>query len=472
MKAALYTLALIIGLGGMLQAQKYGEDSVTCRENLYIYYELAKKKKYLEAYDSWKIVYETCPASSKNNFIYGPYIVKAKIKEAADAGDTATESSFKSKLMEVYDNRNVHFPGSESKVATYKALDYFKYYKGNNKEAYDLFSKALEIGGQEQPAAFFNYLFAAAAGMFNDKKMDTEGVFGVYNVAYEGVEFNNNALNLTIAKLIYKRDSLGTALDAKEEKELGKAERELARYTSVENNLNKIISRIATCDKLTLIYNDEAFAANSADTVWLKRAATMLQKERKNAEGEYEDCTDNPIFFKVSEALYTLEPSAPAARAMFIMAYRDGDMAKATKFIREAIKFEIDPVKRSADYLKLAAVLQKRGSLAQAKAAAINAANLNKSNGDPYVVLATIYAQAQGTCGDNVFEKKAVYWAAINKLNYAKSIDASVSSKADRLIASYKKQLPDKSVIFQLGKVEGDSHTIGCWINETITVSY
>ena len=44
MKAALYTLAFVIGMGGLLKAQDYGEDSATCRENLYIYYELAKRK--------------------------------------------------------------------------------------------------------------------------------------------------------------------------------------------------------------------------------------------------------------------------------------------------------------------------------------------------------------------------------------------------------------------------------------------
>ena len=72
MKATLYTLAFLIGLGGLLKAQDYGEDSLRCRENLYIYYELAKKRQFLEAYDSWQIVYDICPGSSKNNFIYGP----------------------------------------------------------------------------------------------------------------------------------------------------------------------------------------------------------------------------------------------------------------------------------------------------------------------------------------------------------------------------------------------------------------
>lgn len=472
MKATLYTLVFVFGLGGLLKAQDYGEDSIGCRENLYIYYELAKKKQYVEAYESWQKVYDMCPASSKNNFIYGPYIVKAKIKEAQKAKDTAAESKFKNLLVEVYDKRNEYYPGREADVAARKALDVFQYFKGENKKAYDLFVKALEIGGQEQSAAFYNYYFVTAARLFNEKEFSIEEVFNAYNVVNEGIEVNNNALNVTIAELVIKRDTNGVALDDKELKSLAKAERELDRYTKVESNIGKILGPIATCEKLTLIYNEESFAANSADTLWLKRAAKMLTKERRNEEGEYEDCTDNPIFFNISEALYRLEPSAPAARAMFIMAYRGNDYSKATQYIKEAISYELDPIKRSNDYIKLSQVYLKLGSLASAKRAAINAANANKGSGDAYVLLAQIYAAADGTCGANVFEKKAVYWAAIDKLNYAKSVDPGLASKANRLIAAYKKQLPNKSVIFQLGHVEGEKYTIGCWINETVTVAY
>ncbi len=472
MKTTLYALALILGLGGVLKAQDYGEDSVKCRENLYIYYELAKKKQWLEAYPGWEYVYNNCPASSKNNFIYGPYIVNAKIDEAEKAKDAAAEKKYKNMLMEVYDKRNQYFPGKEGYVAARKALDMLRNFPDSTKATYDLFKLALELDGPEQSAAFYNYYFVTAARLFNDKIFTVEDVFNSYNVVMEGIEVNTNALNITIADLVEKRDSNGVALDQKEERELAKADRELDRYVKVESNIEKILGPIATCDKLNLIYNEESFAANSGDTLWLKRAAKMLQKERKNDEGDYEDCTDAPIFFKISDALYKLQPSAPSARGMFVMAYRNGDYDVATKYIKEAIGFEVDPIKRSNDYIKLSSVYLKRGLLSSAKGAAIQAANLNKSSGDPYILLGTIYAAADGKCGSNVFEKKAVYWAAIDKLQYAKSIDASVSGKANKLINIYKQQLPDKGVSFQLGHTSGEKYTIGCWINETVTVSF
>jgi tetratricopeptide (TPR) repeat protein len=472
MKTTLYALAFVFGLGGALQAQNYGADSARCRENLYIYYELAKKKQYIEAYESWQVVYEICPASSKNNFIYGPYIVSAKIKEAKAANDAAAGLKFKNLLMDVYDGRNTHYPGKEGYVASRKALDMLKYFPDSIKGSHDLFKLAIDLDGPEQSAAFYNYYFVTAAKLFNKKTFTVEDVFQAYNVVMEGIEVNTNGLNLSIAELVMKRDTNGIALEAKETALLEKAERELGRYTKVESNIEKILGPIATCEKLNLIYNDETFAANKADTVWLKRAAKMLQKERKNKEGDYEDCTENAIFFSISEELYKLQPSAPSARGMFVMAYKGGDLTKATAYIKEAIDYEIDPLRRSNDYYKLAQVYIKRGNLPAAKSAVMQATNSNRSNGDAYVLWGQIYASADGKCGNDVFEKKAVYWAAIDKLNYAKSIDASVTNKANRYIKAYKEQLPSKTILFQLGKVEGEQYTIGCWINETITIAY
>ena len=86
--------------------------------------------------------------------------------------------------------------------------------------------------------------------------------------------------------------------------------------------------------------------------------------------------------------------------------------------------------------------------------------------------MATIYASAAGDCGANAVEKNAVYWAAINKLTYARSIDPSIADKASQLISAYSKVVPDKGVAFQLGFKEGDSIDIGCWINETVSIKF
>lgn len=472
MKKLLWIFIAAVGLNSIASAQsKYGQDSAKCHENLYIYYELAKAKNYDEAYEPWRIVYDICPASSKNNFIYGPRIVKAKIKKAAK--DSAVKKEFVKLLMDVYDNRLIHFPGKEAYVKGIKALDMIKYKHGESQEIYDLFISALEIGGQEQSAAFYNGLFRVSARLFNEKTFTNEDVFNAYGVVIEGIEVNNNALNRTIKTLTVKEED--GSLDDKQKKELAKAKRELERYENVESNAEKIIGKIATCDRLTIIYSDESFEANKTDKVWLDRASKMLLKERTDAEtGESEDCSDNPVFFKVAEALYQLEPSISAARAMGKLAYKNKDFSKSSAYFTEAGTQEVDPKKAAKDYLTISAIQLKLGNLTASRNAAVKAASLRKNWGDPYLILASVYASADGKCGANVFEKKAVYWAAIDKLNYAKSIDSSarVSSKANKLIAIYKKSVPNKGVAFQLGHEAGEKYSIGCWINETVTVTF
>lgn len=470
----LILLVAVFGGGGIstYAQSKYGEDSVKCRENLYIYYELARKKQWLEAYDGWYYVIENCPQSNKNNVIYGPYIVEAKLKEAKKAGDAAAETKFKNMLLEVYDKRNKYFPGQEGYVYARKALDVVQHFPDSSQMAYDPFKKALEIDGPEQSAAFYNYYFVTAARLFNDDVFEVEDVFNAYNLVIEGIEVNTSSLNKTISNYSYERDSNAVALTDKQKSELAKAERELERYQKVESNIEKILAPIATCDKLDLIYNEASFEENKADTLWLKRAVKMLQKEREGKDGQTEDCTDLPIYFKISDALYKLEPSAPAARAMYIMAAKNKNYSQAAKYIKEAIAIEIDPLKRAEDYLRLSRAYLATGSLSGSINAARKAASFKKNWGDPYVTLAQAYAAADGQCGSNVCEKKAVYWAAIDKLQYAKSIDPSVSNTANRLIAAYQQQLPGKGVCFQLGYTDGTEYTIGCSINEKVTMTF
>ncbi len=467
MRKLLWVLIAALGMNTVAQAQpKWGEDSVKCRENLYIYYELAKAKNYLEAYDSWIYVFENCPASSKNNVIFGPYIVEAKIKAAKDP---AKKEEFKKLLFKVYDKRTELYPDDEAYVLERKGLDVLQHWPDSTKMAYNLFKQALELSN-EHSAAFYDKYFIAAAMLFNDKVFEITDVFQAYNVVQEGLEYNNNVLNKEIKELKAKQED-GTITD-KEKAQLEKAERELERFDAVVTNNEKILGPIATCDKLKLIYNAETFEANKTDAVWLRRAAKMLAREREGEEGETTDCTDDPIFFKVAEALYQLEPSPTAARAVGYVALKNNNNSKAIEYLKEASNLEVDPKKQASDYLRIASTSLKMGRLADAKTYALKAASARSGWGTPYIILASAYAQADGQCGNNIFEKKAVYWAAIDKLKYAKSIDASVTSKANQLINSYKQQLPGKEILFQLNVKEGDKHTIGCWVNETITVDY
>lgn len=271
-------------------------------------------------------------------------------------------------------------------------------------------------------------------------------------------------------KTKYKLDEQG--LTSVDKRKMSNNEIRLRNITKVQRNIEKILSPLLTCEKLTLIYNDAAFEENKDDIEWLKRAGNLLQKERVGDDGELTSCTDNPVFISIAETLYELEPSAQAALKMAKLDVNKGDWAMAKKYYTEAIEQEEDLRRKANTYMGLAYVNQKMGALSSAKSNCLKAGQLRKNWGSPYLYLATIYADAAGSCGSNAVEKNAVYWAAINKLSYARSIDPSIADKAAKLISAYSQQIPDKGISFQLGYKEGDKINIGCWINETVSVKF
>ena len=271
-------------------------------------------------------------------------------------------------------------------------------------------------------------------------------------------------------KTKYELDEQG--LTSVDKRKISNNEIRLRNITKVQSNIEKILSPLLTCDKLTLIYNEEAFEQNKDNIEWLKRAGNLLQKERVGDNGEMTSCTDNPVFISIAETLYEIEPSAQAALNMAKLGVNKSDWAMAKKYYTEAIEQEEDLRRKANSYMGLAYVNQKMGALSAAKSNCLKAGQLRKDWGNPYLYLATLYAEAAGTCGANAVEKNAVYWAAINKLSYARSIDPSIANKAAKLISAYTQQIPDKGISFQLGYKEGDKINIGCWINETVSVKF
>ena len=288
-----------------------------------------------------------------------------------------------------------------------------------------------------------------------------------------------DATTQALVSVLEKADELKTKYELDEQgltsvdkRKISNNEIRLRNITKVQSNIEKILSPLLTCDKLTLIYNEEAFEQNKDNIEWLKRAGNLLQKERVGDNGEMTSCTDNPVFISIAETLYEIEPSAQAALNMAKLGVNKSDWAMAKKYYTEAIEQEEDLRRKANSYMGLAYVNQKMGALSAAKSNCLKAGQLRKDWGNPYLYLATLYAEAAGTCGANAVEKNAVYWAAINKLSYARSIDPSITNKAAKLISAYTQQIPDKGISFQLGYKEGDKINIGCWINETVSVKF
>ena len=555
MKRILFVLGIVFMAKGLVaQESKWGNsiaDSVSCFENYNIMGSYYQGKNYVDAYDSWKALYETCPAANIRIYTYGDNILEAMIKAASDE---ASKNGYIQEMLGMFDSFATHFPEEKANALSSKAYHFYNYYKKDAdsvSKAVVMFEEAKSLLGDTMSVAHIDRYFQANVKEFNKNK-DVERLFEVYNNALVALEFNFNTFNVENYNLGLKADSvvnwiayadsvtpyaqaakaefaaamaaydstdaynnsskkrmkqaaklpplvkpvmddataeLVAVLDKAEElktkyqldeegytsvdkRKISNNEIRLRNIEAVQRNIEKILSPLLTCDKLGRIYNEESFATNKDDIEWLKRAGNMLQKERMDDNGEMTSCIDLPVFIKIAETLYDVEPSALAARKMAKLDVMKEDWAMAKKYYLEAIEQEDDLRRKANDYMGLAYVNSKMGLSGAAKSNCLAAGQLRKDWGNPYLYLATLYAEAAGDCGSNAVEKNAVYWAAINKLSYARSIDPEVADKATKLISAYSKAVPDKGVAFQLGYKEGDQVRIGCWVNETVTVKF
>ena len=62
------------------------------------------------------------------------------------------------------------------------------------------------------------------------------------------------------------------------------------------------------------------------------------------------------------------------------------------------------------------------------------------------------------------------FFAVIDKLQKAKSVDESVTEEANELIRTYSGYTPKDEDLFFIGLKKGDAVTIGGWIGETTTI--
>jgi len=469
MKRILLSLLMAGGLTAAFGQAKWGNsqtDSLVCFEKYNEFGSLYNTKAYAEAYEPWKVVFETCPTATDVVYRFAPKIIEAKIKATTDP---VAKEALVRLLLSTYDKRNEYFPGKEAEVLAQKADDFWTYYPDSAQTAYAMYKTAFNLDPKALQPAYLNNYFNVVIKLYKDEVLKSEGLLDGFNDVAEAIELQSNDRNVLIAELTAK-DTTG-AISDREKRSLDINKKLLAQSEKLVANIEKGIAPLLTCDRLTLIYSDSTFALHETDKSWLIRAVKMLSKERQDTAGTT-DCTDNPVYFKAASALYALEPSAQAARSMGQLSVKNEKWSDAKKYFEDAIRQEVDPKKRAKDWMKIAYVSDKLGQPSEAKRACLESAKQNPESGEPFLYLASLYAQAAGTCGSNAFEKNAVYWAAINMANRAGAVQPDLAPRAEKLAAAFRKGVPDKSIAFQFGYKDGDSYTVGCWINERVVVRY
>lgn len=416
-----------------------GEDSVRCLKNLTIYDLDYKQKKFVEAYDSWFIAFNECPLATMNLYTQGAKIVAVKYEAESEP---KKKEEYYQLLLKVYDQRAKYFGNSTKYPTSYimglKALDMLSY-KGNDlqtqKEAYSyLFDNVTQSSQTAQPAAISSFMSTSIA-LYKSKELAADKVIANYNIA-------SSLIDKTIEA------------ELKPEK--------LTSLKAIKTNIDAIFigSGIADCNTLESLFLAE-FDNKNSDLTWLKNCSSILIKQ---------NCQESDIFFKIAAAQYAIEPSADAAYGLAIMNLKRKELDGAAGFYLKAIELEQNATTKAKYLYQLGFVNFNQGNLTAAKSRALQSLELNPACGECYIMIGKIYAQSSKTVGSNDFEQKTAFWAAVDKFQKAKSVDANLANDANQLIAAYSPLFPSTEELFFQGIAVGTSYQVGGIINESTTV--
>ena len=471
-------IAVAIGMAMSVTAQeaaesKYGADSVACVTNLSIYGEAYKQweaAKFapesisMEMVSAWREVFLNCPRSSQLIYTRGEKIMDYFIRTNPKDKDAYIDT-----ICLMMDNRAKYFPTDPktgaSQVANImgrKGFLIYTYNKNRYEEAYNVLKDAVAMDASQMQAAYIDAYFRAAIDMVNNDKAEKMTVINVYQELSEVVDNNISALADTEAELIAAKEEAEAGGDADAvasfDKQLEKNEKSINNNKGTKSNLDNLFQPFASCEDLIKVFSAK-MKETPDDVTLLKRITTILDKK---------DCADSKLFLDAAVRLNELEPSPEASYSLGIKFFKDRKWSDAATFFEQSTKTDNNDRKYRA-YRNLGMCYENMGSLGRARDIYRRAAQVDPTNGEPYLLIAMLYAgSAKQYNGD--IERGAVYWAAVDKCQKAKSLDPSCSDKANSLIRAYTAAFPSMETIFFNDYNEGQSFNVGGWIGETTTI--
>jgi len=427
-----FTIGFSFAQKGVEDGSKYGhgEDSVRCIMNLSLYREYVKQDNFKYSIDPWTIVYNECPKASKYIYIDGIKMIEEAIKKEQDE---AKKEILVDSMMKIYDKR-IKYYGQKGYVLGKKGTDYIKYSKNtseNMENGYNWLKESIKLEQKESGPGELVTFMNASKFLYNANKINAGQVVEDYGFVSEVIDkiLNNG-----------KKGSIKRA----------------------KGMVDKIFesSGAASCEDLIPFYA-EKFEQNSQDVEFLTKATDLLRSTK---------CTDSDQFYIMVKQLNELSPNAELAYEIAKLSSKKEKFEEASQYFKQAIELQDDIIQKAKYYLELGDITRRMGNYETAKRYALKSAELNPESGYPYLLLGNIYAAGNKTCGEKEFEHKAVYWAAVDKFTKAKQIDPELADEANKFIEAYTPHFPNEEDAFFEGYQNGDTYTVGCWVNETTTV--
>lgn len=418
------------------QDRDMGDDPERCRMNLSTYTEFFNQGNIRDAYPAWQWCFHNCPASTRNLYIHGVDIMEHFIENAED---DETREAYIDTLMMVFDNRIEYF-GQEATVLRRKATAMLRHRPTEVVEVKNILKRVYELMGNETPPATIGTYKNVVVVLYANDLYDGENLVNLY-------------LELTEVLDYQLEDAEGN------DKE---------RIKNVKERVEELFVNSGAADCHTIIRIFTPQLENDPKNVELAEKIVMLLDR-----GSSDECQLDDLYLNAAEVLYNNEQTVLAAHALAQSYFKRNEPQRAKRFYKEAIDMA-EENRRKAD-LQYELALLNFSQLEQYRTArdlSLQALSNNPELGRAHMLIARAYAAGARDCGETVIERKALWWVVVDRLNRAKRIDPNLAEDADRLINRYTQNFPTQEEGFWENVSEGESFTVGCWVNETTTVRF
>lgn len=410
-------------------------------------------ESYTDALPYWEDVYSKAPAGSGEEAYVYQYGRDIYINFIQNATDAAKRQEYVAMVQKLHEQEMVCFPDNKGLALANLAFDMFYYLQTPYSKLIETVEESIGIMGDKvEYSVFIPYGYAA-----------------VY-------QYQNEFIDAEKARNIYLK--LEEIHDARIADKDPYAEYYTSAWENVKAQYETIASQIFDCTYYQNKFRPD-FEAGEDDVEYLKYMVVTMKKQ---------GCTeDDPFLVEVNAKYETLAAEInakklkeffaenPAAHAADL--YKNGEFAAALAKYEEAVAKEKEGDNNDETlaqyYFSMASISgRKLKQYSNARKLALQASGLKSNWGQPYLLIGDLYASSSSKCGSSGWDNSLAVLAAIDKYQYAKAIDSSIASEANKKISNYRSFIPSLEDGFQRGIKEGKTVKVNCWIGEKVKIRY
>ena len=444
-KVLLFALCAVLPMAGFAQKKKKkgAEPEVVapvvtvlsdeeCMENLSLFHEAVKNEQFEEAYGFWLPVYQSRPDMNKAIYTDGAKILDYRYNQTTDE---AARKAIRDSIMQLHDDRIKFFDEAkypDAYVLGVKAIDYLTYFVEDELAlpAYGWLKESVTAMGAKSQITVLRKLVEVS---YNVYKSNTDQYADQFLADYQ----------LASAAL----DQIAA--------EGGKNAGHAASQKAYVDRLYAA-SGAADCGQMDAMY--ASVVNESANDI--EKLGSIMKLYRRLG------CTESDVYFAAAEHAHKLQPTSESAAGCAQMCIKKEDYKGAVDYYNQALSL-VTENEDKADYLyRMANVYVAMKNYQQGATYAQQALDINEEDGRCYLLLGICYASAK--IYDDPILARSVYWVACDMFRKAKTVDASCTSDANKLIATYSQYFPSKEdVFFHRDLNEGQSFRVAGWVNKT-----